>query len=335
MSDKILMGHGSGGRLMHNLVRDRFLTRFKSKILHQLTDAAVLEKEAKGLVFTTDSYVVKPIFFPGGDIGKLAICGTVNDLSVMGAFPKYITCGFIVEEGLELSILEQIFDSMKKAETQSGVELVAGDLKVVGKGEVDKVFINTSGIGVLHKKANLSWSKIKPGDKIIINGDIGEHGIAIISKRQGLDFQSSVKSDCAPLNWLIKDLLDASSKVNFMRDATRGGLATVLNEISEKTTYSIEIDEASLPIGKGVRDACELLGFDPLYVANEGKLVVVVDQRDADKVLRKMKKNVLGKKSRIIGEVQKNKRAKVYLKTAIGGARVIDMLAADQLPRIC
>lgn len=334
MSEKILMGHGSGGRLMHNLVKEKFLTRFKSKILRQLTDAAVLGELKGKIAFTTDSYVVKPIFFPGGDIGKLAICGTVNDLAVMGATPKYMTCGFIVEEGLRISDLEKIFDSMKEMEKRSGIEIVGGDLKVVNSGEADKIFINTSGIGIIDNKIDLSYRKIKPGDKIIINGNIGEHGIAVVSKRQGIDFKTNIKSDCAPLNLIIKDAM-ASGEVRFMRDPTRGGLATTLNEIAEKIGYSIEIDEKEIPVSKGVKDACELLGFDPLYIANEGKVVVIVSAKDAGKVLKKMKRNILGKNSRIIGEVKKEKGKKVALNTKIGGKRIIDMMTSEQLPRIC
>lgn len=334
-SEKILLAHGSGGRLTHDVIKEIFLPKLSNPVLNELTDSAVFEIEGKRLAFTTDSYVVKPLFFPGGDIGKLAIYGTVNDLAVVGARPCFISCGLIIEEGLEFSILEKIADSLQEAARIAQVEIVTGDIKVVERGSADGIFINTSGVGSLSDQINLSRDRIETGDRVIISGTIGDHGIAILSSREGFDFKTKVNSDSAPLNDLILTLFEISGKIKFMRDPTRGGLATTLNEIVEKSNYSIVIEEEKVPIKEEVRGVCELLGFDPLYVANEGKVVVIVSSEDADKVCCAMRKHERGSNSGIIGEVVAEPKGKVYMKTVAGGTRIIDMLVGEQIPRIC
>lgn len=335
--DRILLSHGSGGKLSHNLISDLFVKYFDNPILNASTDSAILNLDSKHLAFTTDSYVVDPIFFPGGNIGKLAVCGTVNDLSVSGAEPVYISCGLIIEEGFAFKDLETIVKSMSDEAKKAGVLIVTGDTKVVDKGKCDKIFINTSGIGVLKEKnKNISFGNdIKAGDKIIVNGYIGDHGIAILSARNALNVTAEVSSDCASLNKIIQRALNASDNVRFIRDATRGGLATVLCELSEKGKFGIEISESSIPVRENVRGLCELLGFDPLYVANEGKFVMVVSKNDAEAVLAELKKDELGKHSVIIGEITNEHQGKVILNTEIGGKRIVDMIAGEQLPRIC
>ncbi|MFH1778923.1 MAG: hydrogenase expression/formation protein HypE [Candidatus Omnitrophota bacterium] len=335
VSDKVLLAHGAGGRTMHKLIKEFFVDSFDNPILAQLTDAAILNGKVKALAFTTDSYVVNPIFFSGGDIGKLAICGTINDLSVVGARPLYISCGFIIEEGLELSTLKAIVQSMKGAAKVAGVRVVTGDTKVVEKGKVDSIFINTSGIGIIEGNVKLGINRIKFGDVVIINGFIGEHEIAVLSRRGGFDFKTDIKSDCAPLNGLISNILKSSADIKFMRDPTRGGLATVLNEIVEGSNFGIELNEKDLPISEGVQAACELLGFEPIYLANEGKVVVIVGDDDAKRVLNIMRRHPLGKNAKIVGEVVRVPRGKVILNTKVGGRRLIEMLAGEQLPRIC
>jgi len=335
VSNKVLLAHGSGGKTMHKLIKEFFVEGFNNPILAQLTDAAIINGKVKALAFTTDSYVVNPIFFPGADIGKLAICGTVNDLSVVGAEPLYISCGFVIEEGLDLSILKAVIQSMKSAAKKAGVKVVTGDTKVVEKGKADKIFINTSGVGVIEGNVKLGKSRIKPGDKVIINGFIGEHEIAVLSEREGFDFESDIKSDCAPLNGLISNILKLGSGIKFMRDPTRGGLATVLNEIVEGSDYGIELNEEDIPISDGVMAACELLGFESIYLANEGKVVAIVSDADAKRVLNIMRRHPLGKDAKIVGEVVKVPKGKVILKTKVGGMRLIEMLTGEQLPRIC
>ncbi len=335
VSDKVLLAHGSGGRAMHKLIKEFFVEGFDNPILAELTDAAIINGKGKKLAFTTDTYVVNPMFFPGGDIGKLAVCGTVNDLSVVGAKPHYISCGFVIEEGLDLSDLKAIVRSMEATAKTAGVKVVTGDTKVVEKGKADKIFINTSGVGIIEGDTKFGKDRIKAGDKVIINGFIGEHEIAVLSKREGFYFKSEIKSDCAPLNGLISEILKSGADIKFMRDPTRGGVATTLNEIIEGSNCSIELDEAAIPISDGVRAACELLGFEPIYLANEGKVVVVVDGSDAKKVLNIMRRHSLGKKAEIIGQVVNAPKGKVILKTRIGGRRLIEMLAGEQLPRIC
>ena len=338
--NKILLAHGSGGKLMHDLIEKLFRSKFKNKILDELGDSATIDIKSwnyklSRLCFTTDSYVVNPIFFPGGDIGKLSICGTINDLAVSGARPLYISCGFIIEEGLDYEILEKITQSMREVSENEKVKIVTGDVKVVEKNSADKIFINTSGIGLKDNKINLSKKRINSGDKLIINGSIGEHGVAILTARGDFDFQNKIASDCAPLTDLILKIIKKSKNIKFMRDPTRGGLATTLNEIVNQMDFGISINEQDIPIKEEVRSVCELLGFDSLYVANEGKVVVVVSSEDAGLVLNEMLKHPLGKDSKIIGEIINNPKQKVIMKTRIKGTRIVDMLVGDQLPRIC
>ncbi len=331
------MGHGSGGILSHELITNLFVKYFDNPILRSQSDSALLSINSNNLAFTTDSFVVDPIFFPGGNIGKLAICGTVNDLAVSGAKPLYLSASFIIEEGSPLEDLENIVKTMSEEAKNAGVSIVTGDTKVVNKGKCDKVFINTSGIGILNEnlKHISTGENIKTGDKIIINGTIGDHGITILSARNELNIKSNIESDCACLNHIIQKALNASSNIKFMRDATRGGIATVLTELADKSKFGINIDEASLPIKDNVRGMCELLGFDPTYIANEGKFIMIVGKEDADKVLNVLKNDVLGKESAIIGEIVDEHHGKGWMQTKIGGKRIIDMLAGEQLPRIC
>jgi len=333
--EKISLSHGSGGRLMHELVKELFLRKFDNPILSKLTDAAILEARDKRLAFTTDSYVVRPLFFPGGDIGKLAICGTVNDLSVVGARPLFISCGLIIEEGLDYSTLELIAESMREAAELARVKVVTGDLKVVEKGSADKLFINTSGIGGIDDGIQLSTKRIEAGDRIIINGPIASHGVSVLSSREGFDFESRIESDLAPLNDLISTALCASDQIKFMRDPTRGGLATTLNEMASASEFGIMIEETDIPVDDDVKGVCELLGFDPLYIGNEGKVVIVVGPEDVEKVCECMRAHELGRNAQIIGEVVAGPKQKVCMKTLIGGTRIVDMLVGDQLPRIC
>jgi hydrogenase expression/formation protein HypE len=337
MNKNILLGHGSGGKLSHDLIRDLFVKYFSNDILKEQTDAAVITVTTEKLSFTTDSFVVDPIFFPGGDIGKLAVAGTVNDLAVSGAKPLYLSAGFIIEEGFAFSELEKIVKSMAVEAKLAGIKIVTGDTKVVNRGKCDKVFINTSGVGeLLPKYVHIGMGRdIQSGDKIIINGTLGDHGMAVMAAREELSFKTDIQSDCACLNHLIEEALTASDQIKFMRDATRGGLATVLCELVENMNFGIEINEATLPVNENVRGMCELLGFDPLYVANEGKVVMVVGTDEADEVLESLKKNELGKNAAIIGEIVGEHKGKAWLTTGIGGRRIIDMLAGEQLPRIC
>ncbi|MDO8886329.1 hydrogenase expression/formation protein HypE [Candidatus Oleimmundimicrobium sp.] len=333
--DKIILAHGSGGKLSNDLLKNIFLKDFTNPILEKLDDMAILNLNGVKVAFTTDSYVVNPIFFNGGDIGKLAICGTVNDLSMSGAVPKYISAAFVIEEGFPVDDLKKITGSMRKAAEEAGVEIVTGDTKVVEKGSADKIFINTAGIGLIESGIDISGSNAKVGDRVILSGTIGDHGIAIMSRREGLEFKTGLKSDCAPLNQLVQDMLQVSEKIRCLRDPTRGGLATILNEIAKQSGVSICIKEEKIPVKEGVGGACEMLGFDPLYVANEGKLIAVVDSIDAEKVLKAMKKNKYGKDSQIIGEIAESPKGKVLLKTFLGTRRIIDVLVGEQLPRIC
>ena len=334
MEDKILLAHGSGGKLSHDLVKQNFVPLFDNTFLNKLDDSAVFELKGR-LAFTTDSYVVNPIFFPGGDIGKLSVCGTVNDLSMMGAVPKYLSIALIIEEGLLMSDLKRIMDSIRKAAQEAGVKIVTGDTKVVNKGSADKLFINSAGVGVIPSGVDISGSNARAGDAVILSGSIGDHGIAVISQREGLQFTSSVKSDCAPLNKLVAEMLDSGVEIRCLRDPTRGGLASTLNEFAESSQVGIRIEEQSLPVHEGVQAACELLGFDPLYVANEGKLVAVVAANGAEKVVEVMRRNKYGKEAAIIGEVVLEHPGRVILKTRMGASRIVDMLVGEQLPRIC
>lgn len=335
--DTILLGHGSGGKLSHDLISELFAKYFDNDILQQQSDSAIIESDSSHLAFTTDSFVVDPIFFPGGNIGKLAIAGTVNDLAVSGAIPKYLSVGFIIEEGLAYQDLERIVITMADEAKKAGVKIVTGDTKVVDKGKCDKVFINSSGIGSLEKKHShiSSGSRIEAGDKIIINGSIGDHGMSVMAARNELNITADIKSDCACLNDLIQSALNTSHQVKFMRDATRGGLGTVIAELAKGKDYGIHIKEDQLIVNEGVRGMCELLGFDPIYVANEGKVVMVVGAEDAENVVNTLKKHDTGKAAAIIGEITNDYKGMAWLETQVGGKRIIEMLSGQQLPRIC
>jgi len=334
MNDIILLAHGSGGKLSHELVEKRFLPFLTNPMLNKLDDSAIFEAAGR-LAFTTDSYVVNPIFFPGGDIGKLAICGTVNDLAMSGARPLYLSLSAIIEEGFSLKELERIVQSIKVATEEAEVSIITGDTKVVNRGQADKLFINTSGIGIIPAEVDISGANAKNGDKIILSGTIGDHGIAIMSQREGLRFSVPVESDCAPLNKLVAQILEASPNIHCLRDPTRGGLATTLNEFARQSNVGIVIQEDKIPVKEGVRAACELLGFDPVYVANEGKLVAIVEPNDTDKVLAQMKQNSYGRDAAIIGEVTNEHPSRVIMKTKLGPSRIVDMLSGELLPRIC
>jgi hydrogenase expression/formation protein HypE len=334
MNDSILLAHGSGGKLSHELVERKFLPFLANPALNKLDDSAIFEASGR-LAFTTDSYVVNPIFFPGGDIGKLAVCGTVNDLAMNGAKPLYLSLSAIIEEGFLLSELEQIMQSIKKAAEEAEVSIIAGDTKVVNKGQADKLFITTSGVGIVSSGVDISGANARAGDKVLLSGTIGDHGIAIMSQREGLRFSTTLKSDCAPLNKLVSQMLEVSSRIHCMRDPTRGGLATTLNEVARQSKVGIVVEEAKIPVREEVKAACELLGLDPIYVANEGKLVAVVDPADADKILARMRKNNYGRDTAIIGEVTSEHLGKVVMKTKLGPSRIVDMLSGELLPRIC
>lgn len=333
--EKILLSHGSGGRLSHDLIKKLFLPNFVNDKLSKLDDGAILKTPGTKLAYSTDSYTVDPLFFPGGNIGLLAVYGTVNDLAMCGAKPLYLSCSLIIEEGFPLSDLEEIVLSMKKACSIARVDIVTGDTKVVNRGNADKIFINTSGIGVVKRGVNTSGSNAQVGDLIILNGPIGNHGIAILSAREGLNFETTIQSDLAPLNGLVNEILKYSSDIHVLRDPTRGGLATTLNEIAQSSRVEVEIEEEKIPLEEEVRAACELLGYDPLYLANEGKLVTFVSPHVAPILLEEMRKNEYGINSKIIGKVVKKSEGLVYLRTSIGGKRVVDMLTGEQLPRIC
>lgn len=328
------MGHGSGGRLTHNLIKDLLLKKLENPVLRELSDSAVIDYRDR-LAFTTDSFVVSPLIFPGGDIGKLAVCGTINDLVMLGATPEYLSLALIIEEGLDYAILEQIVDSIALNARRAGVSVVTGDLKVVERGSCDKIFINSSGIGRILNKRKLSIKKIKAKDRVIITGPIAEHGLAVLAKRKELNLGFNIQSDCAALHRLILPVLKKIATVKFLRDPTRGGLATTLNEIAEGTGLSIVINERKIPVSLKTKTACELLGIDPLYVASEGKAILIVAQQDAIRVLRLLRQHPLGRKAQIIGEVIREPTARVILNTSIGSRRIVDMLTSEPLPRIC
>lgn len=329
------MSHGSGGLQSRELIRDMFVCHFSNPALEQMGDSAIVEIPRACIAFTTDSYVVSPLFFPGGNIGKLAVCGTVNDLAVAGARPIYMSAGFIIEEGFEMSLLKEIVASMAAAAREAGVSIVAGDTKVVERGKCDGVFITTSGVGEVFASKPMLPSRIEPGDAILINGPIADHGMAIMCAREGLSIKTTIESDCAPLGRLAEHLIAAVPETRFMRDATRGGLATVLCEAVEDRPFGIEIDEAKIPLSEGTAAACEILGIDPLYVANEGKLVAFVPSNDADIALATLEAHPLVRGAAIIGRATVENPGKVVLATSIGSRRQVAMLSGDQLPRIC
>lgn len=338
---QIVLGHGSGGKLSAELIERVFVRRFHNPTLEKMDDQAQLEIGGARLAFTTDSFVVTPIFFPGGDIGTLAVNGTVNDLAVGGAKPLYLAAAFILEEGLPAADLERVVDSMARAAANAGVQFVTGDTKVVNRGKGDKLFITTTGIGLLDRATQISADRARPGDRILLSGFIGDHGITVLSQREGLEFDTALQSDCAPLNGLVAAMLDEAEAagnplgIRSMRDPTRGGVATVLNEMADRSRTGIVLRETEIPVRESVRGACEMLGLDPLYVANEGKLVAIVAPEIADRVLAAMQRHPLGVDSHLIGVVVESHPGMVLMKTSIGGTRVVDVLFGEQLPRIC
>jgi hydrogenase expression/formation protein HypE len=329
------MDHGAGGRASHELVARTFLPALENPILGELNDSALLELQGLRLAMSTDSYVVEPIFFPGGDIGSLAVHGTVNDLAMRGAQPRYLSVGFILEEGLELAALERLVDSMARAARLAGVQVVAADTKVVPQGKADRIFINTTGVGAIPPGVDVAGQNAQRGNVVLINGPMGDHGVAVLSRREGLSFQTELKSDSAALNGLVGDMFKASRRIRVLRDPTRGGVATALNEVAQQSGVGIRLQESSLPVRPEVSAACEMLGLDPLYVANEGKLLALVDPEETEIVLAAMRQHPLGKHACIIGEVVSEHVGRVILKTRIGGSRIVDMLSGEQLPRIC
>lgn len=341
ISNVITLAHGGGGKAMRDLIDDVFIEAFSNPTLNTLEDQArftfdELTKYGDRLAMTTDSYVIHPIFFPGGDIGKLSVCGTVNDLAVGGAVPLYLTCAMIIEEGMEVSTLRKIVQSMAETAKAAGVTIVTGDTKVVERGSCDKIFINTAGIGVIHKNYQLGAHKAQPHDHILVNGFLGDHGAAILNARGDMNLSCPIESDCAPLHELIQTLLKAAPNTRFIRDATRGGIASVLNEIADASRCAIEIREEKTPIRTEVKGFCEILGLDPLYLANEGKLVAVVPDQEVGAALAALRAHPLGRDAADIGQVLAAGRAgRVHMQTSFGGKRIVDMLVGEQLPRIC
>lgn len=336
----IVLGHGGGGKLSNELVENLFVPAFSNETLDKLSDSASLDvaellKDGGRLSYSTDSFVVQPLFFRGGNIGNLAVNGTVNDVAMAGAKPIYLSCGFIIEEGFEVESLGKIVNTMGEQARLAEVQIVTGDTKVVDKGKGDGLFINTSGIGVIPKDVNLAPNLAQSGDVVIVSGEIGLHGIAIMSEREGLEFDAPVESDCANLNFLIEEMLEVTKEIRVMRDPTRGGIASALNEIAKASNVGIILEDSKIPVPQTVRSACELLGLDPFYVANEGKLLAIVSREKADEMLETMQKNEFGKKAAIIGEVVEQNSGMVVAKTGIGGTRVVDMQLGEQLPRIC
>lgn len=334
--DRVVIGHGSGGKLSHDLIAKKFLPVFDNAILRAGDDAGVAQiNTCTRLAISTDSHVVWPLFFPGGDIGRLAVCGTVNDVAMMGATPKYLTAGFILEEGVEFELIDRVVASMQAAAAEAGVSIIAGDTKVVQKGKADGLYINTTGVGLIEEGIEIGGALAQPGDVVILSGPMGDHGIAVLDARGELGFDADVQSDVAPLNHLIRAMLDTSDEIHVLRDPTRGGVATTLNEIAKQSNVGITLFEKSLPVRPAVRAACEMLGFDPLYIANEGKLLAIVGRDEADRVLEIMRRTRYGEEAVIIGEVQSTSPGRVLLKTAIGSHRVVDVLMGELLPRIC
>jgi hydrogenase expression/formation protein HypE len=330
------MGHGSGGKMSQDLIARMFLPPFDNEALRAGDDAGVVQPNlCTQLAISTDSHVVWPLFFAGGDIGRLAVCGTVNDVAMMGAIPRYLTAGFILEEGLDLGVLERVVTSMQEATAEANVQIIAGDTKVVQRGKADGLYINTSGVGVVTPGVEIGGALAQPGDVVILSGTLGDHGIAVLEARGELGFESGIQSDVAPLNHMIAAMLEASEHIHVLRDPTRGGLATSLNEIAQQSQVNILIHEASIPVRPSVAAACEMLGFDPLYVANEGKLIAIVGKESAEAALEAMQKDEYGKEAAIIGEVKSAPAGRVLLKTTLGSTRIVDVLAGEMLPRIC
>ncbi len=333
--EQIVLGHGSGGKLAHDLIKKYFLPAFDNPILRASDDAGVVTLDASRLAISTDSHVVTPLFFPGGDIGRLAVCGTVNDLAMMGATPLYLTAGFILEEGLDVALLVRVLESMRQAAREANVQIVAGDTKVVQRGKADRLYINTAGVGVLRDDIHISGANAQADDVVILSGSIGDHGIAVLSARGDLGFDADVASDVAPLNHLVAAMLETRAQIHVLRDPTRGGVATTLNEIAQQSNVGIVLHEDALPLHPAVAAACEMLGFDPLYIANEGKLLAIVARQDAEKILRALRATRYGADAVVIGEVRAEPRGRVLMKTTIGSTRVVDVLMGELLPRIC
>ena len=334
--DEVLLGHGSGGRLTAELIRNLFLPAFQNPVLARLDDQAIVSVNGLRLAFTTDSFVVSPLFFPGGDIGSLAVNGTVNDLAMGGAQPLFLSTAFIIEEGLPMETLRRVVDSLRRAAAVAGVEVVTGDTKVVEKGSADGLFINTSGLGLVPAGVRLSADQARPGDRVLLSGSIGEHGIAILAEREGLEFESCVESDTAALHTLVAAMLEVTQdSIRCLRDPTRGGLSSALNEIAAQSRVGMVINEQSIRMREEVKGACELLGLDPLYVANEGKLVAIVAPDVAEEILAAMRAHPLGQGAEIIGTVRESHPGVVVMRTSLGTTRIVDLLSGDQLPRIC
>ncbi len=335
MTNKILLDHGSGGKMAHQLTAELLLPMFNNPILAPLDDGAIFELDGSRMAFSTDTFVVDPIFFPGGDIGDLAVNGTVNDVAMCGAVPRYLSMGLILEEGLPMEDLKRILASVSSALKQARVLLVTGDTKVVPKGAADKIFINTTGIGAIPKGVTVSSENARPGDRIILSGTMADHGITVLTQREGMRFESDIQSDTAPLNHMVQKILKVTPKIHVLRDPTRGGVGTTLNEIAQQSKAGIKIYEDRLPVKKEVAGICELLGFDPLYLANEGKLLCFVPADTAEDVLAAIQQDTYGKEACFIGEVVTEHPGRVVMETAIGGNRIVDMLTGEQLPRIC
>jgi hydrogenase expression/formation protein HypE len=333
--DRILLAHGSGGTMMRDLIEGLFVKDFDDDILARLDDAAPLDVPGNRIALSTDTFVVSPLFFPGGDIGRLAVCGTVNDVATSGAKPMYLSVGFVLEEGFSMDELEKILISMRDSASEAEVRIVTGDTKVVEKGHGDGIYINTAGVGALPEGLDLSSAGCKPGDKVVVSGTLGDHGIAVISKREGLTFDTDILSDAAPLNHLVAAALEAGPDCRCFRDPTRGGLASTLNEIAGASGVSITIVEDSVPVRDQVRGACEMLGYDVFQVANEGKMVTIVPADQADAVVEAMRSAPYGEDATIIGEVAADSPGKAYVQTGFGSKRIMDMLVGEQLPRIC
>ncbi len=332
---QILLAHGGGGRLMHQLIEKMFLPMFRNPRLDTRHDGALLDADAARIAFTTDSYVVRPLFFPGGDIGTLAINGTVNDLAMCGARPLWLSAALILEEGLPMDVLWRVTQSMKGAADEAGVELVTGDTKVVDRGKGDGIFITTAGIGIVDLDITVSPARVREGDSVIVSGDIGRHGMAIMAVREGLAFESTIESDCAPLARPVLALLDAGIEVHCLRDLTRGGLASALVEIAEASGHDIQLQEPAIPVSEDVRGACEILGLDPIYVANEGRFVCFVSAHDSDRALELLRRDPACSEAQVIGSISAGREGLVTMRSRIGAARIVDMLSGEQLPRIC
>jgi hydrogenase expression/formation protein HypE len=333
--EAVLLGHGSGGKLSSEMLRTIFLPAFQNPVLDRLDDQAIVEVNGCRLAFTTDSFVVQPLFFPGGDIGTLAVNGTVNDLAMGGAKPLFLSLALILEEGLAMDVLRRVVESVRAAATEAGVMVVTGDTKVVERGSGDGVFVNTSGIGLVPAGLHLSADRARPGDVVLLSGTIGDHGITILSQREGLEFESEIRSDTRALHRLAADMLGAGTAIRCLRDPTRGGVSSSLNEIAERSRVHIELQEHAIPVRDEVRGACEMLGLDPLYVANEGKLVAIVAAEAAEPVLEAMRRNPAGRDAQLIGRVMEEHPGLVTMRTPLGTSRIVDVLSGDQLPRIC